>query len=113
MAEEIRVVEVRPEGSIFFGMLWMAFISLLLFWLPVFGPLIAGIVGGKKAGGVMAGMMAALLPAIIIGGALFVFGSALTGLPIIGMIAGAGVFVLLIAGIGPLLIGAIVGGALA
>ncbi len=113
MAEEIRVVEVKAGGSIFFGMLWMAFISLLLFWLPLFGPLIAGVVGGKKAGGVIAGMMAALLPAIFIGGALFVFSSALTGLPIIGMIAGAGVFVLLIAGIGPLLIGAIIGGALA
>jgi hypothetical protein len=113
MSEEVRAVEVKPGGSIFFGMLWMAFISLLLFWLPVFGPLIAGIVGGKKAGGVMAGMMAALLPALMVGGLLFFFSSALTGLPIIGIIAGAGVFVLLIAGIGPMLVGAIVGGALA
>ena len=113
MTEEVRVVEVKAGGSIFFGMLWMAFISLLLFWLPVFGPLIAGVVGGKKAGGVIAGMMAALLPAIMIGGVLFAFSSVLTGLPVIGLIAGAGVFVLVLAGIGPLLIGAIVGGALA
>ncbi len=113
MSEEVRVVEVRPSGSIFFGMLWMVFISLLLFWLPLFGPLIAGVVGGKKSGGVIAGMMAALLPAIAVGGLLFVFGSAVTGLPIIGAIAGAGVFVLLSVGIGPLLVGAIIGGALA
>lgn len=113
MGEEVRIVQARPEGSIFFGMIWMLFISLLLFWLPLFGPLIAGIVGGKKSGGVMAGMMAALLPAIVGGGLLFVFGSALTGIPIIGMIAGAGVFVLLLAGVGPLLVGAIIGGALA
>ena len=88
------------------------FISLLLFWLPVIGPLVAGVVGGKKAGGVMAGIMAALLPAIIVGGALFFFGSALTGLPIIGALFGAGAVILLSIGIGPLLVGAIVGGAL-
>lgn len=113
MAEEVRVMEVKPGGSIFFGMLWMAFISLLLFWLPVIGPLIAGVVGGKKAGGVMAGIMAALLPAFLLGGALFAFSSVLTGLPVISLIAGAGVFVLMLVGIGPLLIGAVVGGALA
>ncbi|MCB1644091.1 MAG: hypothetical protein KDI36_01490 [Pseudomonadales bacterium] len=112
MAEEV-VVVAKAEGSIIGGMIWMAVISILLFWLPVIGPLVAGVVGGKKAGGVMAGMMAALLPAILIGGLLFVFGSALTGIPILSMIAGAGALVLSLAGVGPLLIGAIVGGALA
>ncbi len=112
MAEEV-VVVVKPEGSIIWGMIWMAVISILLFWLPVFGPLIAGIVGGKKAGGVINGILAVILPAIVLSGLLFFFGSALTGIPILGMIAGMGLFVLLIAGIGPLLVGAIVGGALA
>ena len=37
------------KGSITIAILWMLFISVLLFWLPVIGPLIAGLVGGKKA----------------------------------------------------------------
>lgn len=110
MSEEVVVV---TKGSVVGGMIWMAVISILLFWLPVFGPLIAGIVGGKKAGGVMNGIFAVFLPAFILAGLLFFFSSALTGIPVIGMIAGMGVLVLLIAGVGPLLVGAIVGGALA
>ena len=38
------------NGSIVGAMFWMFLISLLLFWLPVIGPLLAGVVGGKKAG---------------------------------------------------------------
>ena len=59
----------------------MFLISLLLIWLPFFGPLIAGFVGGKKAGGVGSGVTAFLIVALV--------------------------------AIGPLLVGAIVGGALA
>ena len=39
------------HGSIISAVLWMLLISVLLFWLPFIGPLIAGFVGGKKAGG--------------------------------------------------------------
>lgn len=112
MAENVQV-RMEPRGSVVAGMIWMAIISILLFWLPVFGPLIAGIVGGKKAGGVWNGIVAVFLPALLLAGLLFAFGSALTGLPVLGMLAGMGVFVLIIAGIGPLLVGAIIGGALA
>jgi len=35
------------------------------------------------------------------------------GLPLIGAVAGAGIFVLLASGVGPLLLGAIIGGILA
>lgn len=101
------------SGSILAGMIWMAVLSLLLFWLPVIGPLLAGLVGGKKAGGVGAALMAVFLPGIILGGLLFVFSSALTGLPVIGIVAGAGVFILVMTGVGPLLLGAIIGGLLA
>src|SRR5262245_22057734 len=94
------------------GAVWMFVISVLLFWLPIAGPLVAGFVGGKKAGGVGAAIMAALLPAIATGILLFVFGTVLTGLPLIGMLAGAGGFVLVAAHVGLLLLGAIVGGAL-
>ncbi len=106
-------VQVKLSGSIIGGMIWMAIISILLFWLPVFGPLLAGIVGGKKAGSVGNGILAVLLPSIILAGLLFFFSSVLTGLPVIGLVAGMGVMVLMLLGIGPLLVGAIVGGALA
>ena len=101
------------NGSVIAGTLWMILISLLLFWLPTIGPLIAGIVGGKKAGGVGAGIMAALLPSIIVAVLLFSFSTALTAMPIVGAVAGMGIFVLLAIQIGPLLLGAIIGGLLA
>jgi hypothetical protein len=102
----------QKRGSILAGLFWMLIISILLFWLPSVGPLIAGIVGGKKAGGVGNAIIAALLPAIVLGGLLFVFASALTGAPLIGVVAGAGAFVLVASNVGPLLIGAIIGGLL-
>ena len=98
------------KGSIISGIFWMFLISILLFWLPGLGPLIAGIVGGKKSGGLLNAILAVFLPAIILGIMLFIFGSALTGAPVIGFVAGAGSFVLVISNVGPLLIGAIIGG---
>lgn len=101
------------SGSILAGMIWMAVLSLLLFWLPLIGPLLAGLVGGKKSGGVGAALAAVFLPGIILAGLLFVFSSVLTGLPVIGVVAGAGVFILIMSGVGPLLLGAVIGGLLA
>jgi hypothetical protein len=102
-----------PRGSIIAGMLWMFFISVLLFWLPGIGGLIAGVVGGMKAGGVFAGMTAAVLPVVIVGCAMFVLATAMSGMPVIGALAGAGGFVLALTHVGPLLVGAIIGGLLA
>ena len=102
----------QKKGRILSGIFWMYLISIILFWLPGFGPLIAGIVGGKKAGGLINAIIAVFLPAIILGIMLFVFGSALTSAPIIGFVAGAGSFILVISNVGPLLIGAIIGGIL-
>jgi hypothetical protein len=103
----------KQRGSIIMAMIWMAVISLLLFWLPAIGPLIAGIVGGKVAGGVGAGLLAALLPGLLLALALFVLGTYMTGLPLIGAVAGAGMFILILTQIVPLLIGALIGGLLA
>lgn len=100
------------QGSILLAMIWMALISLLLFWLPLLGPLIAGIVGGKTAGSVGRGFVAALLPSALLAVLLFVFGTALTGVPLIGILAGAGVFVLVVFQSGPLIVGALIGGLL-
>ena len=72
------------NGSVLMGMIWMFIISLLLFWLPGLGSLIAGIVGGKQAGGILAGLMAALLPGLLVAIGLFFAGTMLTTLPVIG-----------------------------
>lgn len=101
------------DGSIVMGMIWMFVISLLLFWLPGIGSLIAGIVGGKQAGGVLASMLAALLPGIVVAIGLFFAGTMLTALPVIGAILAGGGLLLYVLYIPPLLIGALIGGLLA
>jgi len=106
-------VSEANQGSVIAGFLWICFLSILLFWAPVLGPLVAGFVGGKKAGGVGAGIMAVILPGIVLGALMFFFGAALTGLPVVGAMFAAGGFVLVVANVGPLLLGAIVGGAMA
>jgi hypothetical protein len=106
MAEE-------SNGSIVMGMIWMFIISLLLFWLPGIGSLIAGVVGGKQAGGVLAGILAALLPGIVVAIGLFFAGTMLTTLPVIGAILAGGGLLLYVIYIPPLLIGALIGGLLA
>ncbi len=93
-------------------MIWMFILSILLFWLPVVGPLIAGFVGGRKAGSLGNAVLAAILPGIIVSVVLFFLASLLTGIPVFGAIAGAGGLVLAFAHIGPLLLGAIVGAVL-
>ena len=101
------------RGSIVAGAVWMFLISLLLFWLPVLGPLIAGLVGGQKAGGVGAAIAAVFLPAVFVGILLFVLFTAI-GLPFVGVLTGGIAFLTVAATmIGPLLIGAIIGGVLA
>ena len=103
----------EENGSIVMGMIWMFVISLLLIWLPGLGPLIAGIVGGKVAGGVLNGLLAALLPGVMLALFLLVFGSVVTGLPVIGaLLAGSGGLLYLIY-VPILLIGALIGGLLA
>lgn len=101
---------MSSKGSTMRGFLWMFFISILLFWLPILGPLIAGLVGGKKAGGVGNAILAAIFPAVILGILVSSFTGALSGLPLIGLIAGTSVVILAITHIGPLLVGAVIGG---
>lgn len=108
-------IEDVSRGDVITAMLWMLILSLLLFWLPFIGPLIAGIVGGKKAGDIPAAIAAVFLPVILLGGAFFMLGSALTGFFLIGAIAGlmgAGLMIVVLEMI-PLLLGAVIGGLLA
>ncbi len=44
------------------GAFWIVALSLLLFWVPVLGPAVAGYVGGRKAGTPLRAFFAALLP---------------------------------------------------
>lgn len=99
----------KRQGSIASAILWMFVLSILLFWLPVIGPLIAGFVGGRKAGTVGDAILAVILPGIVFAAFLFFFGTLLTGIPLVGFVAGAGAIALVFAHVGPLLIGAILG----
>ena len=101
------------EGSVMLGALWMVGLSLILFWLPGIGPILAGLVGGKKAGGVGAALLAVLVPSLLLGFLFFVFAGLLTAVPVIGIVAGAVGMLLPLVHVGPLLLGAIIGGLLA
>lgn len=101
----------RNKGSITGAFLWMTVLSVLLFWLPLFGSLIAGVVGGKKAGGAFKAVLAVFLPALILGLGLFLASSSLSGLPVVGgVIASIGGISLAMLNVGPLLLGAVIGG---
>ncbi|HLT92310.1 MAG TPA: hypothetical protein VKZ85_15350 [Woeseiaceae bacterium] len=102
----------RRETSLVVCALWMIGISLVLFFLPALNGLIGGAVGGYKAGSAMRGLGAAVLPAIVSGIGTWVL-LAVFDAPILGFLAGLAVGAwALISSIG-LLIGALVGGALA
>src|SRR5262249_8857093 len=103
----------QTTGSITAGMFLMFLISVLLFWLPFVGPFLAGLVGGKKAGGVGNAIAAVFLPGIILAVALLFLATSLTGLPLVGAVAGTGGLILSLAHVGPLLLGAIIGGLIA
>lgn len=103
----------KTDGSILAGMMWMFILSLLLFWLPVVGPIIAGALGGRAAGGVGAGILAVFLPGLFIGVALFLLATSLTSVPLLGAVAGLGGLVLASLHVGPLLLGAVIGGLIA
>jgi len=101
------------QGSLVSAMVWMFVISILLFWLPVLGGLIAGFVGGQKAGSVGNAILAVFLPGIIFFVAIFLLAASLIGIPLLGLAAGMGGLWLSVLHVGPLLVGAIIGGATA
>ncbi|MEI6226424.1 MAG: hypothetical protein WCS72_16890 [Deltaproteobacteria bacterium] len=102
-----------PKGRLGRAMAWMFILSLLLFWLPVLGMFIAGLVGGRKAGTLGAAVGAVLLPGAVVAVMTFFLASVLTGMPILGAIAALGAGVFVVANVLPLLAGAVIGGMLA
>lgn len=102
-----------PPTGIIRGSIWMVAISLLLFWLPGFGGFLGGLVGGRAAGGVGAALLAWALSSVLFAVFFGVLGTLLTGLIVIGALAGLGGLVIATVDAGARLIGAIVGGMLA
>lgn len=107
--------DVTRRGSIPAAMGWMLGLSIVLFWAPVVGGLIAGFVGGRKAGGVARAIAAALLPGFLLFLFTLFFGAVLGSIPILGalfaIVAGVGGLALSSMHVIPLLIGAVIGGA--
>ena len=92
--------------------LWMFILAVLLSWLPFIGPAIAGFVGGMQAGNVGSALVAGIIPSVIVGALVLLLGTVI-GLPLLAGLIGAGVFMVLILGTLPLLLGAWAGGMVA
>ncbi len=60
--ETVEAVKEKKIYSFWAGVWYTTVLSILLFWLPPFGQMIAGYVGGRKAGSPRKGMIAALAP---------------------------------------------------
>ena len=100
----------KPVGSVASGMNWMGCLTLLLFWLPVIGPFIAGLVGGIKAGSVKNALLAVFVPGVMTG-VMVAVGVTYLADVYWGVLAGLGGVALSFLNIGPLLLGAVLGGA--
>ena len=59
---ERKKVKGRKVYGLWGAMKYTLILSLMLWWLPVFGQMIAGYVGGRKAGSPWKGVLAAVLP---------------------------------------------------
>lgn len=93
------------RGSVIKAALYMSVISLLLIWLPIVGPVVAGIAGGKAARTVGKALLASVIPSILVGAALFAILNAFE-LPLIGALSGIAVFVFVLVGDIPMAIAA-------
>lgn len=103
----------QKSGSVLGGSVWMILISLVLFWIPGVGGFIGGIVGGKVAGGVGSALLAWLLSSILLAVVFGVLGTMLSGMILIGALAGLGGLVIGFIDAGARLLGAVIGGFLA
>lgn len=97
------------NDSVAIASVWIVGLSILLGWIPVIGPAIAGYVGGRKAGSPSRGLIAGIIPAVVLGVIVGIV-LALFELPIIGTVTGVAVAVWIAIEAVPLLIAAAVGG---
>jgi choline-glycine betaine transporter len=101
-----------PRGSVLKGGLVMLVLSFALVWLPLVGTLIAGFVGGRMIRNPVTAVLVALLPGLLLAGVLVALLGAFD-LPVLGAVAGVGVFVVVAVQDIPLLLGAYAGAATA
>lgn len=101
--------EKTQNTNIAVGALWMIGVTLALFFLPILNGLIGGLIGGYKVGSLKRALAAAVLPALVAAVGLWVI-FAVLGAPIFGVLAGAGVAVMIgLSEIG-IFLGAAIGG---
>ena len=62
----IKWKENKKTYSILKGMFYASIIYVLLWWLPVFGPMVAGYVAGRKSGTPIKGIISVLIPAVTV-----------------------------------------------
>lgn len=74
--EEIKKFQGATSAYSFWSAVKYTFVlTILLWWLPIFGQMIAGYVGGRRAGTPMRAILAALVPLIFIFGITMAFES--------------------------------------
>ena len=98
------------RGSIRSAIVWMFLLEILLFWIPFAGSFVAGFVGGRKAGDLGNAVIAVFLPIVVFSILFGVMATALVAIPLVGVFAGLGGFMFAATHVGPLLLGAGVGG---
>lgn len=98
----------EPRASFIKASLWMIVLSILLFWMPILGPVVAGLVGGWFAGTIGRAVLASLVPAVLL--ALLIWGiGTLFALPVVGALTGGAIGLVILFGDLPLILAAIVG----
>src|SRR3989304_431970 len=78
---ELAKMHGRPPFSFLSAVKYVTILSILLWWLPTFGQMIAGYVGGRRAGSPWRGVAAALVPVLLIFVGLYVVDQGILGDP--------------------------------
>src|SRR3990172_7864540 len=77
------LARIHQQAAFSFGsaVKYVTILSILLWWLPTFGQMIAGYVGGRRAGSPWRGVAASLVPVVLIFVALSVVDQGILGDP--------------------------------
>ena len=101
------------RGSLASAINWMGGLSLLLFWMPVVGPRLAGRGGGVEAGPRRRAIAAVFVPAILTGLLAAAGVTYLADWCPWGLLAGLGAVVICLVNVVPLFAGAVAGAVVA